>query len=294
MRKRSRGKSIMNERVEIYEVGPRDGLQNEKSEIPVAGKVALIDCLSQAGFSRIEVASFVSPKWVPQMAGSGDVLAGITRAPGIRYAALTPNMRGYDDALAAKADEIAVFASASEGFSKANINATIEESIARFAPILEAARHIDLPVRGYVSCVTDCPYDGPVAPEKVAEVADRLFSMGCYEVSLGDTTGQASPDSIARMLLAVRERMPMTRLAGHYHDTAGRALDNIDASLSLGVRVFDAAVGGLGGCPFAPGSAGNVATESVAAHLERLGYATGLDGKVLEQAADLARALRGA
>jgi hydroxymethylglutaryl-CoA lyase len=282
----------MQERVEIYEVGPRDGLQNEKQEISTADKVALIDCLSGAGFSRIEAASFVSPKWVPQMAGSAEVLAGITRAPGIRYAALTPNMRGYDDALAAKADEIAVFASASEGFSKANINATIEESIARFEPILKAARHIDLPVRGYVSCVTDCPYDGPVAPEQVAEVADKLFSMGCYEVSLGDTIGQARPDSIARMLLAVRERMPVTRLAGHFHDTGGRALDNIDASLSLGVRVFDAAVGGLGGCPFAPGAAGNVATESVAAHLERLGYATGLDMVILEQAAEMARALR--
>ncbi len=282
----------MQERVEIYEVGPRDGLQNEKQEISIADKVALIDCLSGAGFLRIEAASFVSPKWVPQMAGSAEVLAGITRKPGIRYAALTPNMRGYEDALGAKADEIAVFASASEGFSKANINATIEESIARFEPILKAARHIDLPVRGYVSCVTDCPYDGPVAPEQVAEVADKLFSMGCYEVSLGDTIGQACPDSIARMLLAVRERMPVTRLAGHFHDTGGRALDNIDASLSLGVRVFDAAVGGLGGCPFAPGAAGNVATESVAAHLERLGYATGLDMDILEQAAEMARALR--
>lgn len=282
----------MTERVEIYEVGPRDGLQNEKREIPVAEKVALVDCLSRAGFSRIEVASFVSPKWVPQMAGSAKVLAGITRAQGVRYAALTPNMRGYDDALAAKVGEIAVFASASEGFSKANVNAGIDESIARFEPILKAARHIDLPVRGYVSCVTDCPYDGPVDPEKVAEVADRLFSMGCYEVSLGDTIGQARPDTIARMLLAVRERVPMTRLAGHYHDTAGRALDNIDASLALGMRVFDAAVGGLGGCPFAPGSAGNVATEAVNAHLERLGYATGLDATVLEEAADMARAMR--
>ena len=282
----------MNERVEIYEVGPRDGLQNEKAEIPVADKVALVDCLSRAGFARIEVASFVNPALVPQMAGSAGVLAGITRAPGIRYAALTPNMRGYDAALAAKADEIAVFASASEGFSKANINASIADSIARFEPILKAARHIDLPVRGYVSCVTDCPYDGPTDPAKVAEVADILFSMGCYEVSLGDTLGQARPDSIARMLIKVRDRVPVTRLAGHYHDTAGRALDNIDASLSLGLRVFDAAVGGLGGCPFAPGAAGNVATQSVAAHLERLGYDTGLDMDVVEQAAAMARNMR--
>lgn len=282
----------MTEHVEIYEVGPRDGLQNEQHRISTADKVALVDCLSRAGFSRIEVASFVNPAKVPQMGDSGAVLAAITRAPGIRYAALTPNMRGYNDAKSAKADEIAVFASASEGFSQANIDASVEQSIARFEPILKAARHIDLPVRGYVSCVTDCPYDGPTDPDKVAEVADRLFSMGCYEVSLGDTLGQARPDSIARMLIKVRERMPVTRLAGHYHDTAGRALENIDASLSLGVRVFDAAVGGLGGCPFAPGAAGNVATESVAAHLERLGYTTGLDMDVLEQAAEMARAMR--
>lgn len=282
----------MAERVEIFEVGPRDGLQNEKREIPVTEKIALVDCLSRAGFSRIEVASFVSPKWVPQMAGSAEVLNGIHRAPGIRYAALTPNMRGYEDALAAGADEIAVFASASEGFSKANINASIAESIERFIPILKAARHIDLPVRGYVSCVTDCPYDGPTPPEKVAEVADLLFSHGCYEISLGDTIGQGTPDSIARMLLAVRDHVPVTRLAGHFHDTNGRAIDNIDASLALGVRVFDAAVGGLGGCPYAPGSAGNVATEAVAAHLERLGYETGLNAEILDEAAQMARAMR--
>lgn len=282
----------MGDRVEIFEVGPRDGLQNEAREIPVAEKVALADCLSRAGFSRIEVASFVSPKWVPQMAGSADVLAGISRVPGVRYAALTPNLRGYQDAVAAGADEIAVFASASEGFSKANVNATIEDSIARFVPILEQARQIDLPVRGYVSCVTDCPFDGPVAPDSVAAVADRLFGLGCYEISLGDTIGRATPDKIAKMLLAVKDRVPVARLAGHYHDTDGRALDNIDASLSLGLRVFDAAVGGLGGCPYAPGAAGNVATEAVHAHLVRLGYETGLDAAVLDEAAAMARAMR--
>ncbi|UWS01232.1 hydroxymethylglutaryl-CoA lyase [Phaeobacter inhibens] len=283
----------MSESVEIFEVGPRDGLQNEKRDIPVAEKVALVDRLTQAGFRRIEVASFVSPKWVPQMAGSADVLAGINRGSDVRYAALTPNMRGYEDALAAKADEIAIFASASEGFSKANINASVAESIERFTPIIEAARHIDMPVRGYISCVTECPFDGPTDPDAVAALADRLFSMGCYEISLGDTIGQATPDSIARMLLAVRERVPVTRLAGHYHDTAGRAIDNIDASLSLGVRVFDAAVGGLGGCPYAPGAAGNVATEAVHEHLTRLGYETGLKGDVLTDAAAMARAMRG-
>ncbi len=278
---------------EIFEVGPRDGLQNEARDIPVAEKIALVDKLTAAGFSRIECASFVSPKWVPQMAGSAEVLAGITRGEGVRYAALTPNMRGYEDALAAKADEIAIFASASEGFSRKNINASIEESIARFAPILEEARHIDLPVRGYVSCVVECPYDGPVTPAQVAEIADRLFSMGCYEVSLGDTIGAGTPDTVARMLLAVRDVVPVGRLAGHFHDTNGRALDNIDASLALGVRVFDAAVGGLGGCPYAPGASGNVATEAVAAHLAALGYETGLNEAVIAEAADMARAMRG-
>lgn len=279
---------------EIFEVGPRDGLQNETREIPVSERVALVDCLSRAGFSRIEVASFVSPSWVPQMAGSAEILAGITRAEGVRYAALTPNMRGYQDARAAGADEIAVFASASEGFSKANVNASVAESIERFVPILEEARHIDLPVRGYVSCVVECPYDGPVAPEAVAQVADKLFAMGCYEVSLGDTIGRGTPDSIARMLLAVRDVVPVGRLAGHYHDTNGRALENIDTSLSLGVRVFDAAAGGLGGCPFAPGASGNVATEAVAAHLQALGYETGLDAEVLAEAAAMAQAMRSA
>tara|TARA_R110000850_G_scaffold57091_12_gene133973 strand:- start:2332 stop:3186 length:855 start_codon:yes stop_codon:yes gene_type:complete len=278
---------------EIFEVGPRDGLQNETREIPVAEKIALVDKLSEAGFSRIECASFVSPKWVPQMAGSAQVLAGIRRKEGVRYAALTPNMHGYTDALAAGADEIAIFASASEGFSQKNINASIAESIERFAPILEEARHIDLPVRGYVSCVVACPYDGPVAPSAVAEVADKLFSMGCYEVSLGDTIGAGTPDSVARMLLAVRNVVPVGRLAGHFHDTGGRAMANIDASLSLGVRVFDAAVGGLGGCPYAPGASGNVATEAVAKHLAALGYQTGLDLDVIAQAAEMAHAMRG-
>ncbi|NKX44326.1 hydroxymethylglutaryl-CoA lyase [Roseicyclus persicicus] len=278
--------------VEIFEVGPRDGLQNEKRPIPAAEKIALVDALSAAGFRRIEVASFVSPKWVPQMADGAEVLAGIARADGVRYAALVPNMQGYEAAVAAGVDEIAIFAAASEGFSRANINATIAESLERFRPVVAAARHIDLPVRGYVSCVTDCPYDGPVAPEAVARVADALFAMGCYEISLGDTIGAGTPDKIARMLLKVREVVPVGRLAGHYHDTGGRALANIDASLSLGVRVFDAAVGGLGGCPYAPGAKGNVATEAVARHLEALGYDTGLDLDAVDRAAALARGMR--
>ena len=282
----------MSEFVEIFEVGPRDGLQNEKQHIATADKIALVDCLSSAGFRRIEVASFVSPKWVPQMADSADVLAGITRANGVSYAALTPNMRGFEGAVAAKADEIAIFGSASEGFSKANINASIEESLARFAPVAEAAKAQGIPVRGYVSCVSDCPYDGPVAPEQVAKVARDLFDMGCYEISLGDTIGQATPERISAMLKVVSQEVPVEKLAGHYHDTAGRALANIEASLDQGLRVFDAAVGGLGGCPYAPGAAGNVATEAVQARLEALGYATGLDAQDLAKAADMARAMR--
>jgi hydroxymethylglutaryl-CoA lyase len=278
---------------EIFEVGPRDGLQNEERDIPVAQKVALVDTLSRAGFRRIECASFVSPKWVPQMAGSGAVLAAIKRVEGVRYAALTPNMRGYEDAIAAGADEIAVFGSASEGFSQANVNASIAETMDRFAPILEEARHIDLPVRGYVSCVIECPYDGKIIPAQVADVADKLFAMGCYEISLGDTIGAGTPATVAAMLLEVRKRVPVGRLAGHFHDTHGRAIANIDAALALGVRVFDAAVGGLGGCPYAPGASGNVATETVARHLKALGYKTGLDLAIVDEAAAMAKAMRG-
>ncbi len=283
----------MAERVEIFEVGPRDGLQNEAAPISAHDKIALVDCLSVAGFSRIEVASFVSPKRVPQMAGSGEVLRGIRRAPGVRYAALTPNLRGLDDALEAGADEVAVFGSASEGFSKANINATIDESLARFAPVLEAAGAAGVRVRGYVSCVVACPYDGPVAPAQVARVAARLWELGCYEISLGDTIGQARPEEVDAMLAAVGEVVPPDRVAGHFHDTSGRALDNVEAALAHGVRVFDAAVGGLGGCPFAPGAAGNVATEKVHERLIGLGYETGLDADVLARAAGMAKAMRG-
>ena len=278
--------------VEIFEVGPRDGLQNEKRSIPTAEKIALVDCLSRAGFRRIEVASVVSPKWVPQMADSAQVLAGITRAPGVSYAALTPNMRGYEGAKAARADEIAIFGSASEGFSRANLNATIAESLERFRPVAEAAKADGIPMRGYISCVTDCPFDGPVAPEQVAAVAADLRDMGCYEISLGDTIGQGRPERVDAMLARVLEEVPAEKLAGHFHDTSGRALDNIEVSLARGLRVFDAAVGGLGGCPYAPGAEGNVATEAVAARLADLGYETGLDMAVIARAAEMARAMR--
>ncbi len=282
----------MAERVEIFEVGPRDGLQNEAALIATADKVALVDLLSCAGFSRIEVASFVSPKWVPQMADGAEVLAGITRAEGVRYAALTPNMRGYLGAKAAGADEIAIFASASEGFSRANLNASIEESLARFGEMAQAARADGMRMRGYVSCVVECPFDGPVPPSQVADVASALEVMGCYEISLGDTIGQGRPDAIDTMLAAVLNVAEMDMLAGHFHDTAGRALENVDVALERGLRVFDGAVGGLGGCPYAPGASGNVATEALDAHLRRRGYETGLDAGVIARAAEMARRMR--
>lgn len=282
----------MTDTVEIFEVGPRDGLQNEKRPIPTAEKIALVDLLSTAGFRRIEVASFVSPKWVPQMADSAQVLAGIRRAPGVSYAALTPNMKGYEGAKAARADEIAIFASASEGFSRANLNCSVAESIERFLPILEAARGDGIAVRGYISCVTDCPFDGATPPAAVAALAARLVALGCYEVSLGDTIGKAVPETLTAMLRAVLDHVPAARLAGHYHDTGGRACDNIEASLALGLRVFDAAVGGLGGCPYAPGAQGNVATEAAMGCIEALGYRTGLDRAVIGRAAGMARSMR--
>ncbi|WGI23386.1 hydroxymethylglutaryl-CoA lyase [Amylibacter sp. IMCC11727] len=282
----------MNARAEVFEVGPRDGLQNEKAMIPTDAKVEMVNQLSACGFRRIEVASFVSPKWVPQMADSADVLAQIDRVTGCSYAALTPNMRGFDGAVAAKADEIAIFASASEGFSQANINCSIEESIQRFEDVIAAAKQADIPVRGYISCVTDCPYDGPTAPARVAEVAAKLNALGCYEISLGDTIGQGTPKTISAMLNAVLSEVPVQKLAGHYHDTANLALDNIRASLDLGVRVFDASVGGLGGCPYAPGASGNVASEAVVALLHNAGFETGVDLAALEQVATFAKTLR--
>lgn len=283
----------MSEPVEIFEVGPRDGLQNEARSIPAAEKIALVDLLSRAGFTRIEVASFVSPKWVPQMADGAEVLAGIVRAPGVSYAALTPNLRGYAGARAAGVDEIAIFASASEGFSRANLNASIAESLARFAEVAEAARADGVPMRGYVSCVTDCPFDGAVAPGAVARVVAALRRMGAYEVSLGDTIGRGLPERVDAMLGAALDELPAARLAGHFHDTAGRALENVEVALARGLRVFDGAVGGLGGCPYAPGAAGNVATEALDARLRALGYETGLDGRVIAEAAALTQRMRG-
>ena len=279
--------------VEIVEVGPRDGLQNEARAIPVAEKVALIDALSGAGFRRIEAASFVSPKWVPQMAGSAEVMANIKRLPGVRYTALTPNLRGLEDAAAAGVDEVAVFASASEAFSRANINASIEESFVRFGAVIEAASARELPVRGYVSCVTDCPYEGPVAPEAVVRVSAALFEAGCIEISLGETLGRGTPESVDAMLAAVTDVVAPEHLAGHFHDTSGRALENVGVALGHGIRVFDASVGGLGGCPYAPGAAGNVATGAVAGYLAVAGFDHGLDMAQLQTASALAQTLTG-
>ena len=276
----------------LYEVAPRDGLQNEARPIPAADKIRLVDLLSDAGFRYIEAASFVSARWVPQMADAAAVLGGIRRAPGVTYAALTPNLRGYDDAKAARAGEVAVFAAASEGFSRKNINCSVAESLDRFRPVAEAAAADGMPLRGYVSCVTDCPFDGPVAPGAVAEVTAALLAMGCREVSLGDTLGAATPETTAAMLDAVLAVAPPERLAGHFHDTRGRALDNIAVSLDKGLRVFDASAGGLGGCPYAPGAAGNVDTRKVAAMMAERGLATGIDPDRLETAARVALTLR--
>lgn len=279
--------------VEIVEVGPRDGLQNEARLIPTPDKIALIDLLSTAGFRRIEAASFVSPKWVPQMADGAAVMAGIARRPGVRFAGLVPNLQGYGAARAAGVDEVAIFVSASEGFSRANLNATIGESLDRLGPVAEACFRDGLSLRGYVSCVTDCPFDGPTPPAQVARVAAALRDMGCAEVSLGDTIGRGTPEAADAMLRAVLAELPPDRLAGHFHDTGGRALQNIAVALERGLRVFDASAGGLGGCPYAPGAAGNVATEAVAGWLAARGWQTGLDADVLARAAVMARGLRG-
>jgi hydroxymethylglutaryl-CoA lyase len=270
--------------VTIYEVGPRDGLQNEPGFVPTATKVALIDLLSDTGLTRIEAASFVSPKWVPQMADAAEVMAGIRRRPGVRYAALAPNLRGFEAARAAGADEVAVFASASEGFSRRNINCSIAESLERFAPVAAAALEAGLPLRGYVSCVVECPYDGPVAPAAVASVTHALLDMGCYQVSLGDTIGRAAPEAVDRLLVHLTADIDPARLAGHFHDTGGRALDNVEAALGRGVRTFDSAIGGLGGCPYAPGAKGNVSTLPLARMLAAGGWQTGLDLAALERA----------
>lgn len=267
--------------VRLVEVGPRDGLQNEAQPISVADKVRLVDALSAAGLSYIEVGSFVSPKWVPQMAGSAEVFAQIQRTPGVTYGALAPNLRGFEDALAAGVKEVAVFAAASEAFSQRNINCSISESLERFAPIMAAAKQHGISVRGYVSCVLGCPYEGQIAPEQVATVARELYAMGCYEVSLGDTIGTGTAGATRRLFEVVGAQVPREKLAGHFHDTYGQAIANIYASLLEGITAFDSSIAGLGGCPYAKGASGNVATEDVLYLLNGLGIETGIDLEAL-------------
>ncbi|MGI2191874.1 hydroxymethylglutaryl-CoA lyase [Shewanella baltica] len=264
------------DRVSIFEMGARDGLQNEVA-VPTAAKIALIESLADAGLKRIEAGSFVSPKWVPQMADSADVLKQIQRQSGVVYSALTPNVKGFELALDANASEVAIFGAASQSFSQRNINCSIEESIERFIPLMELAKANNIPVRGYVSCVLGCPYEGEIAVSEVARVSEILYKMGCYEISLGDTIGVGTPQKARKMLQTVSERVPVDKLALHFHDTYGQALANILACLDLGVRVFDSSVAGLGGCPYAKGASGNLATEDLVYMLHGMGFETGID-----------------
>jgi len=272
------------QQVKIVEVGPRDGLQNESTSVPAEIKLELIHKLEQAGLSVIEAGSFVSPKWVPQMASSAEVFQSIEQKPGVSYPMLVPNLRGLESALAVGVQEIAIFAAASESFTRKNINCSIDESIARYGEVMAQARQHNLKVRGYVSCVLGCPYEGAIAVERVAEVAQRLYEMGCYEISLGDTVGVGTPVQAQQMIDAVAGRVPVEKLAAHFHDTYGQALANLFAVLQRGVSVIDSSVSGLGGCPYAKGASGNVATEDVLYMLNGLGIETGVDLSKLVQA----------
>jgi hydroxymethylglutaryl-CoA lyase len=267
----------MSEAVRIVEVGPRDGLQNEPQTVPTAVKLELIHRLAAAGLRTIEATAFVSPKWVPQMADQAAVMAGLPALPGVDFPVLAPNLKGFEAALAAGAKEVAVFAAASESFSQKNINCSIAESIQRFVPVFDAARAAGVRVRGYVSCVVACPYEGAIAPAQAAAVAARLADLGAYEISLGDTIGAGTPGSVLRLLEATALHVPLAQLAGHYHDTYGMAVANVHASYQFGLRVFDSSVAGLGGCPYAKGATGNVATEDIVYLLHGLGAETGID-----------------
>lgn len=269
------------QRVTLVEVGPRDGLQNEPDPVPLAAKLQLIDDLGAAGLRVIEAGSFVNPKWIPQMADSEAVFAGLERRPGVRYTALTPNLQGFERALAAGADEVAVFGAASEAFSQKNINCSIAEGLQRFEPLMDAARQAGLPVRGYISCVLGCPYEGTIDPAMVLQVARRLLELGCYEISLGDTIGTGNPGSMLHLLECLLTEIPAAKLALHCHDTYGQALANILVGLQHGIATVDASVAGLGGCPYARGASGNVATEDVLYMLDGLGIATGVDLQLL-------------
>jgi hydroxymethylglutaryl-CoA lyase len=270
--------------VKIVEVGPRDGLQNEQGIVPLAAKILLVEQLADAGCAVIEAGSFVSPKWVPQMADSAAVFQQIKRKSHVRYTALTPNLRGLETAIEAQVDEVAIFGAASESFSQKNINCSIAESLERFLPVIELAQKHQLPVRGYVSCVLGCPYEGSIDPQKVAQVSQQLIDMGCYEVSLGDTIGVGTPVKTQQMLDVVLTNIPQNKLAVHFHDTYGQALANILIALQKGISVVDSAVSGLGGCPYAKGASGNVATEDLVYMLNGMNIETGIDLKRLSQA----------
>jgi hydroxymethylglutaryl-CoA lyase len=270
--------------VVIVEVGPRDGLQNETTPITTADKLALIGRLAEAGLSRIEATAFVSPRWVPQMADHEAVMRGITRRPGVVYSALVPNEKGAEAALAAGAQALAVFTAASESFCRKNTNCSIAESIARFRPVMRLAERAGVPVRGYVSCALDCPYEGEIAPDAVASVSAELLALGCSEIALSDTLGRGTPERTQAMVEATLRRAPAAMLAGHFHDTSGQAIANVEVAWRLGLQIFDGAVGGSGGCPYAPGAAGNLATERLVAHFEAKGISTGVDLAALERA----------
>ena len=282
----------MNPDIKIVEVGARDGLQNEKTPLSVDDKLTLIQGLADANLKFIEAGSCVSPKWVPQMAGSTEIFGKLPTDTDVSFSLLTPNLRGFEDALAVGCKEVAVFTGASETFTQKNINCSIDESIDRFADILALAKEYDVKVRGYVSCVVDCPYEGPTDPKIVAKVARRLYDMGCYEISLGETIGTATPNRIKAMLQACMDELDVSVIAGHYHNTYGMAIANIYESLNMGVRIFDASVGGLGGCPYAKGASGNVATEDVHYLMTGLGLSTGIDiDKLAKVSADICQKL---
>jgi hydroxymethylglutaryl-CoA lyase len=274
---------MSSDRIRIVEVGPRDGLQNEARQVPSDVKVAFVDALSMAGYDEIEVSSFVSPKWVPQLADAEQVFGRITRRPGVRYSALVPNAQGLERALAARADGVSVFTAASETFSRKNTNASIAETLERFAPVVEQS---PVPVRGYVSTAFHCPFEGPIAPDAVVRVAEALLALGCAELSIGDTIGRATPDEVRRLLEPLLARVPVAQVALHFHDTFGQAVENARAGEAMGVRVFDASAGGLGGCPYAPGAPGNVSTQAL---VRAFGARTGLDLSLVERASAIVR-----